>query len=809
MSESILLNQNWQFHMGELTGSDRVKKITNKAGMSGGASNLTRKEGFTLRQSKIITQITKREDGLYDVMGISQDLIGPWQAVDLPHDWMFRQPYRNQNQEIAPTDVLEAVVDNPGYFTHGVAYYRKVFPMPERCGKRRVRLEFDGVMHNCDVWLNGHYLGGHISGYTSFSFDITEYLNEINTLLVRTDSHGNEGWWYEGAGIYRDVRLVIHSRVSLQKDGLWTRLDEVTHQLARGKLVAEIENTSFEDAEASIVFTVISPEGESLCLLSGVVAVKAFSQEMLELNFELENPRLWDLDSPVMYTARAEVTCGGMMCDTSDTAFGIRRVDYVRQGLILNDRLTEIKGVCEHQDFAGVGTALTEDIMLYKVRCFKQMGANAIRSAHHPMTRAMLDICDREGMLVLNENRHFSVNPESMEGLRQLVRDSRNHPSIFMYCLENEEFLTHTSQGKALLRRMVEWVKFLDPTRLVTMAGMIAKDDPEYVTIPEVAGFNYDGGDAAVHLKSLENLRVMATEDSNTVSARGVYEDDREKGWCSSYDSGPYTAETMDAGTFGGASSTGRLAFAWDHNRREIPELGGVFIWTGMDYRGESYPWYWPSIGSQHGAMDICGFPKDAYYHWQSVWLERPVVHVLPHWNWPGREGQLIAVETFCNCEEIELTINGVSQGTKKNRRGEIGRWYVEYQPGELRVVGYNGGKASVEHRRRTFGEVHEIRMEPLFTGERLVLIKTVAYDINGNFCETADTVMTFGIAGGEFIGCGNGDPSSHEDDAKPERKLFNGLALVIVKPCASKTALTACYNVKGREKRCEFQFPQ
>ena len=800
MSDKILLNHGWLFHMGELRGGDAVKKIANKAGMSGGASNLTRGEGLILEQPAIFTHMTGRGDSIYDIMGVKDRLSGNWVIVDLPHDWMFRQPFNNQTKDIAPTDVLECVVDNPGYFTHGIAYYRKVFTSPGNTAGSRVRLEFEGVMHNCDIWLNGHYLGAHVSGYTGFSFDITEYMGDNNALLVRTDSRGNEGWWYEGAGIYRDVWLVVHSEVSIRSDGLWARVDRISGDTASGYIIAELENHSNVNADVEITCEIFSPENEGHCTLTGNGPIGAFSQENLSLPFTIKNPVLWDLNAPKLYTLKAIISkCGGI-CDTAETTFGLRQIEYTRRGLFLNGKRTEIKGVCEHQDFAGVGVALTEDILLYKVRRFKDMGANAIRSAHHPAVKALLDICDREGVLVLNENRHFSLNPEAMCALRQLVRESRNHPCVFMYCLENEEFNTLTPQGKATLRRMKSFVNHLDPTREVTMAGAIAKSDAEYVAIADVAGFNYDGNDAAAHLINMPGLRVMATEDGNLQSARGIYADDKIRNLCSSYHHGTYNAEAKDAGSFGGASSQGMFQYSWYHNNREVPELGGVFFWTGMDYRGESSPWYWPAVCSQNGAMDLCGFAKDVYYFWQSVWLETPVVHVLPHWNWPRMEGRDIDVETYCNCEEIELFINGVSQGRRNAERGRIVHWRVQYKPGELKAVGYCNGAFAAEAVRKTFNTAAEIRLEPIFAGKELVLVKASAYDSEGTFCEDADTRISFSIINGEIVGCGNGDPASHEDDTAPVRKLFNGLALVIAKPYKN-AELTARYVLSSTEK--------
>ena len=790
-AQKVLLNEQWQFRLGELSPADIPKKIMTKAGFAGGASVLTREEGAEVTAPGIFAMFLPNEDALYGFFGIRNGLSDQWEVVDLPHDWKFRQVY----QEPAGREGFGLDSDaGSGYLPDNIAYYRKRFFVPGDSEGKRVFLEFEGVMHDCNIWVNGHYIGGHISGYTGFDFDVTECLNydsDKNIVLVKTSSFGREGWWYEGAGIYRDVWLSTRGVLGFKREGVFVQTKPIENGGFDIDLVSEISNQYTEQASFTLSYEITAPDGKLIYNGMKEFTIPALADGNFGNVFHIDQPVLWDLDQPNLYLAKTSLYRNGVLEDENYTRFGLRTIEYTQEGLVLNGRWVELKGVCDHQDFAGVGIALTEDILAYKVKRFKDMGVNAYRSSHHAATKTLLDICDREGILVLNENRNFSANPETVEDLKELVRSSRNHPCVFMYCLENEEMITPTRQGKALLLRLKNMIKQLDPTRMITMAGMAAKDDPNYVTIPDVAGFNYDQNDAANHLKNIPGLRVMGTEDASFMSTRGIYTDDNLNAWCSAYDSGSYHAiafgkededSEVDKGTLGGMTSHGSLEYAWNHNRKEVPALGGLFLWTAMDYRGEPAPYYWPSIGCNYGAMDMCGFAKDAFYYWKSVWMDEPMVHVLPYWYFPGKEGQSIKVETYSNCDELELFVNNISQGKKKTEKGVIERWEVVYQPGEIRLVGYREGKSVAESIRKTFGEPVELRLEKVWDGKEMTLIKVVAYDANGLLCENCNEEVRFTINKGTFVGVGNGNPSSHERDDIPQRKLFNGLALLLVK---------------------------
>ncbi|MDR1161654.1 MAG: DUF4982 domain-containing protein [Tannerellaceae bacterium] len=801
------LNAGWQFHQGELPAQEIPRKLATKAGFTGGASILTRDEGVQLTSPGIFAKILGGENAafLYHFYGVVPALSEGWEDVNIPHDWMFRQEYQAP-KERAVGFSLESDAGN-GYLPDNVGYYRKRFTVPVETEGKRVFLEFEGVMHDCDIWVNGHYIGNHYSGYTGFDFDVTEYLeygSDRNVVLVKTSSYGREGWWYDGAGIYRNVWLATHGTLGFKKEGIFAKVIPAANKTFDVEVISELVNNYPDNKTFSLLYEIVDPKGKSLQKGAEEFTIPSFGEQPFSRLFHIGNPVLWDLGQPNLYKVNVQIRCDGKNEEEMETAFGLRTIDYTQKGLFLNGRWVELKGVCEHQDFAGVGIALTDDIMEYKVKRMKEMGVNAYRSSHHPATRSFLDICDREGILVLNENRNFMVNPVTLEDIRDLVVSSRNHPCVFMYCLENEEMITPSKQGKALLKRIKELVKHQDPTRMITMAGMAAKEDPAYVTIPDVAGFNYDDQDAAMHVKNIPGILVMGTEDASFMSTRGVYTDDPKNGWCSAYDSGSYMQAMMsggddsdvDKGTLGGLTSHGSLEYAWKHNRIDVPQLGGLFLWTAFDYRGEPSPWYWPSIGSNFGAMDMCGFEKDAFYYWKSVWTDEPLAHVLPNWNFPGKEGQVIKVETYSNCEEVELFVNNVSQGKKKNSKGDIGKWEVTYQPGEIKLIAYNKGIAVAESVRETFGPLAGLRLETVWQGKEMVLVKVAAYDANGLLCENCNEEVKFTITKGEFVGTGNGDPASHEADFLPQRKLFNGLAMIIIrKDEQGKAGVTAVIN--------------
>ncbi|BBF43106.1 beta-galactosidase [Lachnospiraceae bacterium KM106-2] len=804
MSRKVLFNDGWKFHLGELP--QLVEKITPKTGTCGGASQLTTEEGFRYQLPPMLAEFYPPEEGnaFYNV---SDKLEGEWKEVAIPHDWKIRQPYsepKEGNTVLTGRIVTEATT---GYLPDNIGYYRKKFRVPSESLGKRIFLEFEGVMRDSTVWVNGCYIGSHVSGYTGFAYDISEYVNYgkegENVVLVKTDSTYKEGWWAEGAGIYRNIWINTLETIHVKRHGIFVYTKEINKNQASIAVETEIENLRCKAEKIEISHTILDQNHKAVAVTVKTATIEARCEDINKVIITVDSPELWSPDAPNLYVLHTEIKQDENVLDTVDTTFGIREITYTENGLYVNGKPYEIKGSCVHQDFAGVGIGLTEDIIDYRLERILDMGGNAYRSAHHPATEYLLDACDRKGILVMNENRRLEMNQEGILDLEELIKGSRNHPSIFMWSLENEEFITVLPAGKRLLRALVKKAKELDPTRHVTVAGQFAKADLEYMQIPDVAGFNYDCGEAKLIREHIPGKLTIASEDSSFVSTRNVYKDNRKLGIVDSYDSGGYyaklandTDDTNDrgisSGTIGGAVAPGSLAYAWTHYKEEAPWLGGIFIWTAFDYRGETFPWNWPTVISHYGAMDYCGFEKDIFYYWKSVWTDTPMIHVLPHWNWDGREGEKIQLDVYSNCDEVELFVNEVSQGRQKHRRGYITSWKAEYVPGKVEVIGYKDGREAARDSRETAGRSEKIRMTEIYRGRDTSFIKCEIVDKRGILCPCADDHIQFSVENGEVIGVGNGNPASHESDVLSERDAFNGLALLIVKRQDKKVEIKA-----------------
>lgn len=784
--------EGWMFHKGELP--NPPVKINSKTGTCGGASNLTEEEGFIYRLHPYMAEKmhVKNGNNLYNV---AKSLEGDWRQVTLPHDWTAEENPQPPARWEKPEQAVEA-----GYLLPGCGYYRKRFRIPKESMGKRIIVEFEGVMRNCTIWVNGCYIASHLSGYTGFACDITEYLfygeEGENVILVKADTQLREGWWAEGGGIYRPVWLYEVNDVHVKRNGVFVR-SKINGERAEIQVHTEIENSGIKSAEVTVRTSILSPDGQETAKAESRIETELLGVTEDDAILEVGEIRRWDLDTPVLYNVCTQIFYGEECIDSVTTPFGIREVFYTEEGLRLNGRIVEIKGVCAHQDFAGVGTALTPDLIRYRLEQIKSMGANAYRSAHHPADQILLQLCDEMGILVLNENRRFEMTKESREDLRELIEGSRNHPCIFMWSLENEELMSTLPNGKRLLKAMVQYVHKLDPTRQCTVAGHFACRDEEYVKIPDVAGFNYDMDDAGAMKERVPGLLTIASEDGSYVSARGVYVDEPGKGLCDSYDSGSYMIKMMmkqmgmtelPVGTLGGASSPNDLVYSWNHYKEKAPFLGGMFVWSAFDYRGETFPWNWPAVTSSYGAMDICGFEKDSYYYWKSLWTDQPMVHLLPHWNWEA--GTEVQVDVYSNCEEIELFLNGKSLGKKSHKRGRISSWNVGYRPGLLEAKGYREGKVQAEDRQETSGEAEQLYVKKIYEGKKQNLYRIEVKDKEGRICRTSSAAVAMHIENGKITGTGNGNPAGNENTNRRSCETFQGMALVIVEKQEKEPAL-------------------
>jgi beta-galactosidase len=697
-----------------------------------------------------------------------------WRLIDLPHDWAVELEFEN----------------DPGIVSHGfkpldraypgtsVGWYRRVFEIPTSDLGKRLSIQFDGVFRDCMVVLNGHFLGRNMSGYAPFSYDVTDFLNygAKNILVVRVDATQGEGWFYEGAGIYRHVWLTKTDPLHIAQWGSFVQSD-VQGEAASVLISSEVENQSGE----SITFNVTSRFGDK----NGNIVATTETQSMradpwtnmtLVAQAHIPHPLLWSLEEPNLYRAwtTLENANNGRTTDQYVTTFGIRRIKFdPNEGFFLNGKPVKIKGTCNHQDHAGVGSALPDRIQYYRIEKLKEMGVNGYRTSHNPPTPELLDACDQLGMLVMDETRTMSSDSEALSQLERLIRRDRNHPSVILWSLGNEEPEQGTERGARIVATMKRLARRLDPSRPVTIAMNYAWGHGVSGVV-DVQGFNYKHGPEIDDFhRRFSQQPTIGSEVASTVSTRGIYANDKEQGYVSAYD--------VNFPRWGATAEVWWKIYA---GRRF---LAGGFVWTGFDYRGEPTPYGWPCINSHFGIMDTCGFPKDNYYYYQSWWSDKPVLHLFPHWNWPGKEGQEIEVWCHTNLEKVELFLDGGSLGVKEVPRYEHVAWKVPYKPGTLEARGYKGGQQVLVAKRETVGGPAKLLLRPdrpqiQADGQDVSLVEVQVLDKEGSIVPVADNEIVFQVSGpGRIIGVGNGDPSSHEPDKAHKRRAFNGLCMVIV----------------------------
>ncbi len=684
-----------------------------------------------------------------------------WRTVNLPHDWAVALPF---DQHADAGHGFKPV--GPGFPQTSVAWYRRTFELPKHDAGKRLWLEFDGVYRDCDVFVNGWLVGHHESGYDSFRYDITDVANYggRNLVAVKVNASQFEGWFYEGAGIYRHVWLVVTNPLAIAPDGIfvYSRFkDNVPGETAAIHVRARLLNSQGQPAEATVRCSVVNPQGQAVASCDQSTRLPRWWNGEVKLATQLRSPELWSPESPQLYRLVTTVECGGKIVDRTATPFGIRTVAFdPNRGFLLNGKPYELKGTCNHQDAAGVGVAVPDALWDYRVRKLKEMGCNAYRTAHGEVSPELLQACDRLGLLVMDENRLLGSSAANLALLKGQIRRDRNHPSVAIWSIANEEFTVQdTAAGKRVAETMQRAVRRLDPTRPITYAAPVGDDFAGINSVIEVRGWNYHAGpDMDRYHAAHPGQPEVGTEQGSTVSTRGIYANDPARGYVSAYDTN--------------AQPWSSTAEAWWSYFAPRPWLSGGFLWTGFDYRGEPTPYGWPCINSHFGVMDTCGFPKDLYYYYQAAWTDQPVLHLLPHWNWPGREGRDIDVWCFSNCRQVELFLNGKSLGRKTMMSNSHLQWTVPYEPGTLSARGYDGdGKLIATTRVETTGAPAAVPLTPDRAtidadGQDVSVVTVSVRDADNRVVPVADNLIDFQLEGpGRIIGVGNGDPSCHEPD--------------------------------------------
>lgn len=722
-----------------------------------------------------------------------------WKEVTLPHDWVVDLPFAPEASH------------SHGYKTVGykypetsVGWYRKTFTIPEEDFGKHISLQFDGIFRDARIWVNGFYLGSEPSGYATQVYDISEYLNYggENIVAVRAEATLEEGWFYEGAGIYRHAWIDKADPLHVAPFGTFIYAD-LTEPYDSALVTVEttVDNKGLENVDYEIRNTLVSPDGTKILLpVSIEKELLPKSNRISIVKTTISKPILWDIDNPQLYTLITEIVKDGKTVDTKTTKTGIRDKYFdADKGFFLNGRNIKLKGVDLHQDHAGVGSAIPDAIQAFRLRELKKYGVNAYRASHNPMTPTMIDACDSLGILVMEENRLTGVNDEHIRLLRKMIERDRNHPSIIVWSVGNEEWGTEwLDYGKRISETMREYCHRFDPTRPM---GMASAGGPTVLVPVDVAGYNYILQNPIDRLRhDYPDRKAVGTEETTGCGARGVYYDDHANGYMKAINRSPNGPDSI----------YNAIERGWKFYD-ERPWLGGVFYWTGFDYRGEPNPMKYPATGSQFGVLDYCGFPKDEAFYLKSWWTDEPVLHIFPHWNLKGHEGEKVDVWAYSNMDEVELFVNGKSLGRKSMPKNGHLSWTAVYKPGYVRAVGYKNGKKAMETKIETTGKSEKLELSADRSAIKadnmdVAVIAVKVLDKKGRFVPDSNIDLNISVDGPiRILGVGNGNPTFKESERPTDGigkqfsvKTFNGLAQILIQ--SSNHAGIGTISVTGND---------
>lgn len=705
-----------------------------------------------------------------------------WQEVNIPHDWVTLLPYAKEASH------------SHGYKTVGyqypetsVGWYRKIISIPSSDFGKHISLRFDGIFRNARVWFNGFYMGTEPSGYATQVYDVTEYVNYggENLICVRVDATLEEGWFYEGAGIYRDAWLVKTSAVSVAPFGTFVYADlKQPYTSADLTIETEVNNSSLTLQSCQVEQRLLDAEGREVAKSKAEsLTLKPKETLCCKQLMKIDRPHLWSNVDPYLYKVETTVKVDGKVIDVYETTTGIREIEFdADKGFLLNGKQLKLKGVNMHQDHAGVGSAIPDALQAWRIKKLKEIGCNAYRSSHNPMTPALLDICDREGILVIDENRLTGINAEHQRLLANMIKRDRNHPSVILWSDGNEEWgMENTVQGTRIAAAMREYTKLLDPTRPSTIANA---GGAEMIRGLDVVGFNYILQNDVDNRKAANpTWKIVGTEETTGCGTRGVYFSDASQ-------PGRMPSMNIEKDQDG---TENRIERGWKFYA-ERPWGAGLFYWTGFDYRGEPNPLKYPATDSEFGILDYCGFWKDEAWYLKSWWTEEPTLHIFPHWNLQGHEGEEIELWAYSNCDEVELTVNGKKLGRQKMPRNGHLKFKATYQPGKVVAVGYKNGKRIMTQTIETTKPASKIvlktdRQTIVADGRDVAVVTVEIQDTKGrvvpNACHSLNISLT---GGGRILGVGNGDPSYLGADHPKDRDCknfcipaFNGVAQILV----------------------------
>lgn len=686
-------------------------------------------------------------------------VMGTWEVVDLPHDYMIKQiPNKNNNEA-------------HGFVEYKNAWYRKRFKLGKGESDKRITLYFEGVTAEATVYVNGCFAGRNFDGHVSFEVDISDYVYESdeNLIAVYVNTEKHDGWWYSGGGIYRDVWLEVSEKLSIDRYGVYICPKKSSEE----KWVVPIETTLRNDSAVTeqvlICSTIFTEKDKAIATLEDKAEISPYSKVAVK-NFTLiDKPHLWDTNDPYQYKVKTQVYHKGKLIDESVTRFGFREVIFdAEKGLFLNGRNVKIKGVCCHQDYGLTGIAVPHSIQRYKLQLMRDMGANGFRTVHYPHDSATMDALDELGFLVMDETRWFIANNDNKNSVEWLVKRDRNRPSVIMWSIGNEEFITLEKRGKKIAEKMKAIIHKLDPSRPVTMG---ISHDPENCKVFEeldLIGINYSLDKHDILHKKHPDKPLFASECCSTGSTRGWYfEDNPKRGYVNEFDKD--------------------FEFEWSRSIEETWKhiagrnwIFGAFQWTGIEYRGEAV---WPRICAQTGAVDLYLQRKAAFYQNKANWSDEPMVYILPHWNHAGREGEQIYVRAYTNCDEVALYLDDQLISRVSVERYGHAEWKVLYKPGRLTAYGYRNGVEAARDYRETSGMAAAVTlscdMPPASDGYAILTCSCT--DEQGRDVPDAEEMISFDCDGGTIVATGS-DVSDHIPPDNCDRKMRAGRCSVLVK---------------------------
>ena len=718
-----------------------------------------------------------------------------WRQLSLPHDWSIELPF-NQNSPAG---------GGGGYLDGGTGWYRKSFVLPPNYSGKRITIQFEGVYTNSSVWINGHPLSTRPYGYSTFEYDLTPYIytgTATNVIAVKVDNHQPNSRWYSGSGIYRNVWLTATDPVHIAYCGTFVTTSSVSQASADITATTRIQNHSTATKSVSVVTSVYDQSWNLVTTnVSDPISLAVNEDSSYVYNYKMTNPSLWSISNPYLYTIKTQIVDDSKVLDNFTTTFGIRTITLSpNTGFWLNNINIKLHGVCMHHDLGSLGAAQNYRALERQVEVLKSFGCNAIRTSHNPPAPELLEICDRLGLVVMDESFDcwetgkntydygMYFDTWAQQDVQDWVRRDRNHPSVVMWSIGNEIPQQSDAKGYTIAQNLIKWVHADDTTRPITQA---LNSQALLGPLLDIVGYNYAWG-STYDNDHTNNPKwvIMGSETSSAVRTRGVYHL-------------PTTSNILTSGDMqcsnydNSVVSWGQSAEdAWEFDRAKAFVVG-QFIWTGFDYIGEPTPYGWPAKSSYFGIVDMCGFPKDVYYFYQSQWTSKPMVHLLPHWNWDA--GTTIPVWVYSNCDSIKLMVNGTTVSTKKNSTVEPYHieWKIPFVAGRINAYGYKNGVVVATDSIVTAGDASKIVLKAdrdtiQADAYDLAFIETDLRDANGTLIPDGANQVSYTVSGpGKIVGVDNGNPLSLESFKASTRQAFSGKCLAIVQSTGTEGMIT------------------